>query len=127
MQYGRRESVEISGIPEDENETTAQLQDEVIKLYEKAGVIVEGRGPEKVDISSCQRIGKKGNTIYRFVNRKFAWAGISNSKNLKDAGLYDSDVYINSNFCKPFQQIGFVIRKFRKREGKTWSLMEIDP
>ena len=105
MQYGRRESVEISGIPEDPNETTAKLQDEVIKVYEKAGVIVEGRGLEKMDISSCHRIGKKGTTICRFVNRKFAWTGIANSKNLKDSGLYDSDVTSIVIFANRFSRL----------------------
>ena len=57
-QYGRRESVEITGIP--------------------ANIIQENH----FDNSVCHRIGKKV-TIVRFVNRKFAYAGLSNGKNLK--------------------------------------------
>ena len=59
-QYGRRESIEISGIPTtvaDEN-----LEDEVIKVYKAAKVEVFGRDLRKDDISACHRLGKKKKT-----------------------------------------------------------------
>ena len=114
-QYGRRESIEISGIPTtvaDEN-----LEDEVIKVYKAAKVEVFGRDLRKDDISACHRLGKKKETtIVRFTNRKFAFAGLINSKNLKDAEVYDNNVYINNSFCKEFSRYGFIIRRLKTKK-----------
>ena len=114
-QYGRRESIEISGIPTtvaDDN-----LEDEVIKIYKTAKVEVFGRDLRKDDISACHRLGKKKETtIVRFVNRKFAFAGLMNSKNLKDAKLYNNNVYINNSFCKEFSRYGFIIRRLKAQK-----------
>ena len=83
-QYGRREAIEITGIPTDIE--VNKLEDEVIKVYNTANVQVFGRGLRKEDISACHRIGKKQETtIVRFINRKFAFAGLVNSK--KPEGL----------------------------------------
>ena len=112
-QYGRRESVEISGIPADIKEEN--LEDEVIKIYEEAKVKVFDRGLTKEDISACHRIGKKKETtIVRFVNRKFAFAGLINGKNLKNCKLYeDRSIYINNSFCREFAKYGYYIRKLK--------------
>ena len=60
---------------------------------------------------------KKGITICRFVNRKFARQGLVNGKNLKDTKLYgDSNkVYINTSFCPEFKYLNFLIRKAKSR------------
>ena len=113
-QYGRRESVEISGIPVVENQN---LEDEVIKVYNEAKVNVFGRQLKKEDISACHRIGKKQETtIVRFVNRKFAFAGLVNGKNLKDSELYNNSIYINNSFCKEFGKYGFFIRRLKQKK-----------
>ena len=72
-------------------------------------------------IQACHRIGKKGITICKFVNRKFATEGIYCGKNLKGIKLYgnDSQVYINSSFCKEYSYFNFVIRK-AKAEKKIF-------
>lgn len=114
MQYGRRESVEITGIPIAVK--TEQLEEEVISVYKEANVEVDGRELSHHDIAACHRIGKKGVTIVRFVNRKFAWQGLANGKNLKDKKVYDQgDVYINNSFCDEFKKYGYYIRKLRKK------------
>ena len=68
LQYGRRESVEISGIPTDVKDE--DLEEAVLRVYEEAGVEVDGTKLKKAHISACHRIGKKGNVIVRFPNRK---------------------------------------------------------
>ena len=118
-QYGRRESVEITGIPTEVDDKN--LEEEVIKIYNEANVDVDGSGLTKKDISACHRIGKRGNTIVRFVNRKFASGGLFKGKNLKGTQLYNgTPVYINNSFCPEFQKYGYIIRNLKRqslREG----------
>ena len=113
-QYGRRESIEISGIPD--NIEQKNLEDEVIKVFKEAKVEVHGRELRSDDISACHRIGKRGATIVRFVNRKFAYQGLYNGKNLKGSKLYENNIYINNSFCREFARYGFFIRRL-KRDG----------
>ena len=82
LQYERRNTVEISGIPQDI--ATNKLEDEVIRIYNEAEVNLEGKPLEKLDIQACHRKGKKGITICKFVNRKYAYEGLFNGKKLKN-------------------------------------------
>ena len=113
-QYGRRESVEISGIPS--NIEQKDLENEVIQVFNEAKVRVHGRPLDPMDITACHRIGKKNVTIVRFVNRKFAYAGLTSGKNLKGTRLYgeNNPIYINNSFCKEFSRYGYLIRKLQK-------------
>ena len=111
-QYGRRESVEISGIPE--NIEQNNLEAEVIKIYNEAKVKVHDRELKKKDITACHRIGRKGVTIVRFVNRKHAYEGLRLGKNLKNSKLYDNQIYINNSFCREFSKLGFIIRRLKQ-------------
>ena len=63
-QYGRRDCLEIIGIPKEENENPESL---VIKLGEKIGVECKSH-----EIQACHRIGPKSNAgiITKFMNRK---------------------------------------------------------
>ena len=113
LQYGRRESVEISGIPAEVQDD--ELEDAVIQVYDAAKVEVDGVKLHKSHISACHRIGKKGNVIVRFPNRKFSYAGLFNGKNLKGTTLFgDSPIYINNSFCKEFGRFGAIIRKLKR-------------
>ena len=117
-QYGRRESIEISGIPT--TVTIERLEEEVIKVYKAAKVEIFGRELRKDDISACHRLGKKKETtIVRFVNRKFAFAGLVNSKNLKDTDIYGNNVYINNSLCREFSRYGFIIRRLKTKKSIT--------
>ena len=112
LQYGRRESVEITGIPE----TIGQkdLEEAVIDVYNAARITVHGSALSPKDVSACHRIGKKGKTIVRFVNRKFAMEGLVNGKNLKGTNLYgNTPIYINNSFCREFSYYGYIIRKLK--------------
>ena len=80
LQYIRRDTVEISGIPEDIHQK--QLENEVIKIFGITGVAVEGQKLDKLQIHACHKIGKKGKTIVKTVNHKFAEQALFCSKNL---------------------------------------------
>ena len=106
--------MEISGIPS--NIEQKDLENEVIQVFNEAKVRVHGRPLDPMDIAACHRIGKKNVTIVRFVNRKFAYAGLTSGKNLKGTKLYgeNSSIYINNSFCKEFSRYGYIIRKLQK-------------
>ena len=115
LQYSRRNSVEISGIPEEIKQE--DLESHVVKIFEEAKVKVHGRSLEPFDMEACHRIGKKHVVIARFVNRKFAREALYNGKNLKGTKLYGNGaIYINDSFCEPFSYIGFVIRNLKKKK-----------
>ena len=110
LQYGRRSTVEITGIPAEVEQK--DLENHVIAIWNEAKIQVHGKSLDHLDIEACHRIGKNNVVITRFVNRKFAREGLFNGKNLKGTKLYgNKPIYINDSFSKPFQYIGFVIRK----------------
>ena len=117
QQYQGRNTIEVTGIPE----TVAQnqLENEIVKIYAAAQVVVDGDALERKDIQACHRIGKKNVTICKFVNRKFANEGLYNGKNLKGKDLYGnkSQIYINNSFCDEFRHINCLIRKAKKNNN----------
>ena len=64
-QYSRRECIEIQGIPQ--SVTINNLEDTVIKIFEKIGISVNKRM-----IVACHRPGKTTKTIVKFANKKDA-------------------------------------------------------
>ena len=97
-QYSRRECLEISGNPACfEN---ADLEKKALEIFESIGVSLT---PEK--IHACHRIGKKGQTIIKLVNRKDVYSIMTRKKNLKDTdkrriGLDgDTRLFINESLC----------------------------
>ena len=92
-QYGRRENVEVSGVPHN----AQNLEEKLIALLKKIDVNVKPS-----DIAACHPLKREGTAIIRFVNRKNADLALKNSKRLKN--LDNSDVwgkrcvnFINSN------------------------------
>ena len=115
LQYGRRSTIEITGIPA--NVDQKDLEGHVINIFKEANVKVHGNSLDHMDIEACHRIGKKNKVIARFTNRKFARESLYKSKNLKGTKLYgDQAIYINESLCKQFHYIGFVIRKLKRCE-----------
>ena len=104
----------MTGIPADIG--NQNLEEEVVKIYKKAGVEINGRNLDSSDIQACHRIGKKNITICKFVNRKFAREGLVGGRNLKGTDLYGtSPAYINTSFCPEFKFLNFLIRKAKTR------------
>ena len=117
LQYQRRDTIEITGIPK--TIPVEDLETEVIKIYNAAQVTVHGQSLRPLDIQACHRIGKKKEvTIVKFVSRKFAYGGLTNGKNLKDAGVYGegTNVYINNSFCDQYRHLNFLIRGIKKNK-----------
>ena len=115
LQYTRRDTVEIHGIPK--TIPQGQLEDEVIRIFNTAKAEVCGKPLKKKNIHACHRIGRKQETtIVKFTNRKFAVEGLFNGKNLKGNHLYDgnSQVFINNSFCDEFRSLNYEIRQLKK-------------
>ena len=117
LQYNRRESFEVSGIPE--NIPTDHLEDEILDICKEAKVAVNHQPLKKADIVACHRIGKKGDVICRVLNRKFAREAVINGKkHLKNTKRYgERKIYVNNSFCHEFRFLNFVCRK-SNRDGK---------
>ena len=115
-QYGRRNNIEIIGIPECvENE---KLEETVVEVLNKIDLNVSNN-----DIEACHRLGKQKNkprkTIIRFVNGKFAKKAILNRKGLKHAdtsslGLDSHKVFINENLTRANSKIAFHSRSLKR-------------
>ena len=120
LQYQRRDTVEITGIPD--SVTQNELKNEVVKIFEAANVIVDGDLLEKNQIQACHRIGKKGVTICKFVNRKYANGGLFNGKNLKNKDIYGggSKIFINSSFCDEYRHLNYLVRKAKRDNLIYW-------
>ena len=115
-QYLRRDTIELSGIPESVSQD--QLEDEVIDIFKEVKITVNRQPLKKMDIQAVHRIGKKGRVIMKVVNRKFAQEALSNGKRLKDYRRYgeDSRIYINESFIPEFGYLNYIIRKALKEK-----------
>ena len=110
IQYGRRESFEIVGIPP--NITDDKLE-EVLDIVKEAKVLINRQPLKKSDICAVHRLKDKNTTICRVVNRKYATEAIFNGKNLKGTKRYGDGkaIFINPSLCPEFKFLNFVIRK----------------
>ena len=51
------------------------------------------------------------------MNRKCAFEGVLNGKNLKGTNLYgNTPIYINSSFCREYKKFGWIIRSLKKKK-----------
>ena len=122
-QYGRRENIEISGIPSTVGDH--ELENEVIKILHKMGL----SSLDHYGIVGCHRIGKRDrqgnrNTIVRFLHRKDAIFILKNKRNTRlcnELGYYKLN--ITENLCPAFKSI-FEEMKELKNIGsiaKVWT------
>lgn len=123
-QYGRRNNVEISGIPNhvgDEN-----LETKVKEILEKIDIKIK-----KNDIEACHRLPptRKNNnkkTIIRFVNRKKVENILKNKKKLSEVDMNElgfsegTKLYASENLNKYFQDLAWRCRSL-KREGLIYN------
>ena len=122
LQYNRRESFEIAGIPT--TVTPENLEDEVIEICKEAKVFVNRLPLKKNDIAAVHRL-KGDTTIVRVVNRKFSREALYCSKNLRNSKRYGegTKVYINNSFCPEFKFLFYAIRKAsRDRVINHWKI-----
>ena len=105
QQYGRRECVEIVGIPDDVPQK--ELENKIIDVFSVAGVKVYSR-----DFHAVHRLGNGKTVIAKLINRKDAQSILRNKRKLR---LLDAEgrkkliipegvkVYINESLCGPFR------------------------
>ena len=124
-QYGRRNNIEVSGIPDSVKDNC--LEEKIISIFTSVGIDVKS-----YDIEACHRIGKSWNsskkTIARFSNRKFAKQALYNRKKLKSIdkstlGL-TNDVFINENLTPMNNRIAYNCRKLKRLNliSKTYTV-----
>ena len=115
-QYGRRNNIEITGIPESVEDQ--KLEETVVEVLNKIYLNVLNN-----DIEACHRLGKLNDkprkTIIRFVNRKFAKKALLNRQELKhiDTSSLKIDnhkVFINENLTRANSKIEFHSRNLKR-------------
>ena len=105
LQYGRRDSVEITGIPT--SVTDENLEDKVIEIFKEAKVQVNLKNIKKEDIQVVHRLANKK-------RREALYCG----QNLKRTKRYGNlPIYINESFCPEFNFLNFAIRQAYKKKG----------
>ena len=122
-QYNRRESVEISGLPEEIPQH--ELETTVINILRRIGVWEL----ESYEVVACHRLKRKyqnertSRVIIRFTNRKRAFQCLSNRKYLKDSIYEYKNIYIHDSLCQPYREI-YEECLIKKRNGliqKVWT------
>ena len=115
FQHGRLNQIIISGIPSsvghDELEETSRRILNEIKQHKVA----------ERDVAACHRLGKNGDTILRFVNRKDAEESILNGNKLKNldgekVGLTKGklNIYINQNLSPFMNKLAYYCRVLKR-------------
>ena len=117
-QYGRRNNLEIKGIPN--SVPQKDLESKVVNILSAIGVNVS-----KDDFEDCHRIGKSRDnskkTIVRFTNRKIVKDALYKRKQLKNIDkaaleMQNAMLFLNENLSEENNKIAFLCRKL-KREG----------
>ena len=105
QQYIRRNNIEICGIPESKEESSNDLEKQVIQIAAAVNLNINTK-----DIEACHRLIKRRNekgprkVIVKFVNRKHCETLLKLGKKFKEtsvqkkAGL-NSTIYVNNNLC----------------------------
>ena len=94
-QYGRRENVEICGIPESVSQD--ELQKHILEVTRSMGVKVPPNGIHIVHRLGKNRNSRPRNVIVRFVNRQTAFSLLKNKRKLNN-GRY-KNYFITENLC----------------------------
>ena len=94
-QYGRRDTIEITGIPEGIEQKN--LRQEVVDISREAKVVVIHQPIKPIDIQAVHRVGGGNTVIMKVVNRKFVKAALVNGSNLKGNKRYGEDTRIFIN------------------------------
>ena len=116
LQYNRRESIEIAGIPDSVNDK--DLENKSLQILGSIGV-------DKVEpwqVHACHRLKNKRNTIIRFISRKTADSALYKRGDLKKIDKTslgfpaDTKLYINENLYPPLKFLHYKVRQLFKRK-----------
>ena len=114
-QYGRRNNIEITGIPDTVLDN--ELENKVIGIFDAIGVEANS-----ADFEDCHRVGKSKNNskkvIARFVNRKVVKNALYKRKQLKtidksSIGLQNATIFLNENLTPENNKIAYCCRKLK--------------
>ena len=115
-QYGRRNNIQITGIPN--NVPDQNLEEKVVDILNEISVDVSPK-----DIEACHRVGVSKNnskkTIVRFINRKYAKKALTSRKNLRKSSSPNCNVFINENLTVKNNKIAFANRKLKLSGHRT--------
>ena len=124
-QYGRRNNLVISGIPDSVQDS--DLESTVTSILSDIDVNVESR-----EVEDCHRIGKSNNgskkTIIRFINRKHCKKALLNRKQLEKTDLTKHQfvsgtrIFINENLIVKNEHLAFNCRQLKKKELYIWHI-----
>ena len=115
LQHGRLEQVVISGIPPVVEHT--DLEDMAVNILNE----IKDHKVTPRDVAACHRLGKKNDTILRFVNRKDADDCFENKSKLKNItresyGLEPgANIYIRENLSPYMSKLAFFCRVLKRK------------
>ena len=120
LQYSRRESIELHGIPTSIDDNT--LEATCVGILHEIGC--SDISPE--GIHACHRLKNKENVIIRFVNRKDADVALHNRGKLKvlkkESFNLKKNIYINESLCRPMQFLNYKVRcAFREKKIASYN------
>ena len=113
QQYGRRQTIEISNIPE--KVKACYLEETSVKILTKIGV----NNLQSEDINACHRL-KNGSTIIQFKSRRFADEALHFRKKIGEIKNLDGvdkggeplpTMYVNESMCWAYKFFTYKIRK----------------
>ena len=113
QQYGRRNNIEINGIPDKAPDEA--LESKFIDILSTIDVNVN-----KNKIEACHRLPNKTNknkvTIVRFISRKKCEKALANKKKLR------KNIFINENLCPYYKWIAWRCRQLKRANliAYTW-------
>ena len=110
-QYFRRDSLEIAGIDREVGDD--EIENECLRILKTAKVKVGNRFPSTLDVHAAHRIGRKGNVIIKFVNRKWAETSLVKASSLKQTEGYEN-IYVNASLCPEYKYLNFAVRQAKR-------------
>lgn len=115
FQHGRLEQILISGIPATVNQDA--LEETALKILNK----IKDQEVSSSGVAACHRIGRKNDTILRFVNRKDADDCLLNRSKLRNidreaVGLEpDINIYVNENLSPYMRKLAYYCRVLKRK------------
>ena len=115
LQHGRLEQIIVSGIPATVDHE--HLEANCINILNT----IKGTEISPRDIAACHRVGKKEDTILRFLNRKDADECLENRHKLKDlnreaVGLEpDAKIFIRENLSPYMNKLAYYCRVLKRK------------
>ena len=103
QQYNRRESIEISGLPE--NIPQSELENTMINIFRRIGVTLDS-----YQIAACHRLKRRvgdeltSRVIIRFINRKNSYRCLDNKKYLRNIREYPN-IYVHESLCFKYKDL----------------------